>query len=74
MNLKNDELNFLIGLENELGQQEGWTERVLELNALIDRLIERKHTASKRAAQSIAVKRKTDKSYARPYTDKAKKN
>lgn len=65
MYISNKDLEFLVKLENELGCSENWSERVKELWALNQKLIEQRDKTNKKVRESIAAKRKIDKNYAR---------
>lgn len=65
MYINNKDLEFLIQLENELGEKENWSSRVEQLWRLNEKLINQRETNNKKTRESIAEKRKTDKNYAR---------
>lgn len=65
MYINNDDLEFLIELENELGCKEDWSDTVSRLWRLNEKLIKQRKEENKRAREFIAEKRKTDKNYAR---------
>lgn len=65
MYINNKDLEFLIELENELGSNESWSDRVKQLWELNERLIKQRENGNKKAREAIAEKRKTDKNYAR---------
>lgn len=70
--ITNGDLNFLIKLENELGKEESWSERVVDLWALVDKLIKQRARQNERAREYIAERRISDKNYAR--TKKGERN
>lgn len=63
--LKKDELEFLIQLENELGEEENWSPRVERLWRIVERHLNENKKTNKKTREAIAEKRKTDKNYAR---------
>lgn len=65
MYINNKDLEFLIELENELGCDESWSDRVKQLWKLNEKLIKQRESGNKKAREAIAEKRKTDKNYAR---------
>ena len=65
MYINTKDLQFLIQLENELGCEENWSDRVNQLWELNERLIKQRENGNKKAREAIAEKRKTDKNYAR---------
>ena len=72
MYINNKDLDFLIELENELGQAENWSNRVKKLWELNTQLIKQREEGNKKARESIAEKRKTDKNYARGKATKSR--
>lgn len=72
MYINNKDLDFLIELENELGQAENWSNRVKKLWELNAKLIKQREEGNKKTRESIAEKRKTDKNYARGKTTKSR--
>lgn len=65
MYISNKDLEFLIELENELGCDENWSERVNKLWELNQKLIEQREKNNKKVRGAVAEKRKTNKNYAR---------
>lgn len=65
MYINNKDLEFLIELENELGCDENWSDRVKKLWELNERLIKQREANNKKTREAIAEKRKTNKNYAR---------
>lgn len=65
MYINNKDLEFLIELENELGCDESWSNRVKKLWKLNEKLIKQREENNKKTRKIIAEKRKTDKNYAR---------
>lgn len=65
MYINNKDLEFLIDLENELGCNENWSDRVRQLWELNERLIKQRENGNKKTREAIAEKRKMDKNYAR---------
>lgn len=65
MYIKNDDLDFLIHLENKLGQLENWSEDTTKLWELVDRLIAQRKSQNEYTRNHIAEKRKIDKNYGR---------
>ena len=65
MYISNKDLEFLIELENELGCDESWSDRVSKLWTLNQKLIEQKEKSNKKVRETVAEKRKTNKNYAR---------
>lgn len=63
--LRKDELEFLIKLENELGAEENWSDRVRKLWAIIERHIKADKEKSEQFYETIKEKRKASKYYAR---------
>ena len=63
--LRKDELEFLIKLENELGAEENWSDRVYKLWEIIERNIKADKEKSEQFYETIKEKRKTSKYYAR---------
>ena len=68
MYINNKDLEFLIELENELGCEESWSDRVHRLWELNERLIKQKRETNEKTRKYIAEKRKIDKNYARKKT------
>ena len=65
MYINKKDLEFLIKLENELGCNENWSDRVKQLWELNERLIKQRESNNKKTREAIAEKRKKDKNYAR---------
>lgn len=65
MYLNNADLEFLIKLENKLGNSENWSEDVIGLWTLIEKLKEQKEKDNKKTWDKIQEKRKTDPDYGR---------
>jgi len=65
MYIKNKDLDFLIELENKLGNTEGWSEDTFKLWSLIDRLLKEREKTNKRTLNIITEKRKTNPNYGR---------
>ncbi len=65
MYITKDDLDFLIELENQLGSEEGWSDRVFRLWQLIEKLSANRDKVNKRIANYVKEKRKIDKNYAR---------
>ena len=65
MHITNSDLELLIHLENKLGAQENWSDDVLALWGLVDRLVRQRDEGRVRTRTAIANRRKTDKNYAR---------
>ena len=65
MYIKNKDLDFLIELENKLGNTEGWSEDTFKLWSLIDRLLKERENTNKRTLNIITEKRKTNPNYGR---------
>lgn len=69
MYINNKDLEFLIELENEIGCDENWSDRVKKLWKklweLNERLIKQREANNKKTREAIAEKRKTNKNYAR---------
>lgn len=65
MYINNKDLEFLIQLENELGCDENWSDRVKQLWKLNEKLIKQREANNKKTREAIAEKRKIDKNYAR---------
>ena len=65
MYINNKDLEFLIKLENELGCDENWSDRVKQLWRLNEKLIKQREANNKKVRETIAERRKTDKNYAR---------
>ena len=71
MYIKNEELDFLIKLENRLGAEWGWKdEDMWNLWKLNEELLTRRRNQNEYARNFVAHKRETDKSYARSKKDK----
>lgn len=73
MYINNEDLEFLICLENKLGIMESWSEDVTKLWLLIEKLTCQRDVTRKRTAKKVAERRKTDKNYARPKVKQVKK-
>ena len=65
MYINNKDLQFLIKLENELGREENWSDRVQQLWELNERLMKQRENGNKKTREAVAERRKTDKNYAR---------
>ena len=65
MHISIDDLNFLITLENKLGKEQNWSEDVIRLWELNDKLLRQREKDNERIRKVIAERRKTDKNYAR---------
>ena len=69
MYINNKDLEFLIELENEIGCDENWSDRVKKLWKklweLNEKLIKQREENNKKTREAIAEKRKTNKNYAR---------
>ncbi len=70
MYINNNDLDFLIDLLKKLGNLEGGGNDVKRLWNLIVKLLEQREAGNKKTREAIAEKRKTDKNYARRYTEK----
>lgn len=64
MYISKKDMEFLIELENELGCDENWSDRVKRLWQLNEKLISQREVRNKYTREYIAEKRKTDKNYA----------
>lgn len=60
-----DDLDFLIELENELGDSEGWSERVGKLWSLNEKLLAQREQTNAKVRQTVAERRKDNPNYAR---------
>lgn len=65
MHITNKDLEFLINLEYKLGVMENWSDDVLYLWKMIERLQAQKEKTNKRTLEIITNKRKTDPTYGR---------
>ena len=65
MHITNKDLEFLINLEYKLGVMENWSDDVLYLWEMIERLQAQKEKTNKRTLEVITNKRKTDPTYGR---------
>lgn len=65
MHITNKDLEFLINLEYKLGVMENWSDDVLYLWEMIERLQAQKEKTNKRTLEIITNKRKTDPTYGR---------
>lgn len=65
MHLSNNDLEFLIRLENKLGEQEGWSDDVIQLWNMIEKLIDQRDVQRTKTRIAIANGRKIDKNYGR---------
>lgn len=70
MYINNNDLDFLMDLLKKLGNLEGGSDDVKRLWNLIVKLLEQRDAGNKKTREAIAEKRKTDKNYARRYTEK----
>lgn len=65
MYLKNEDLEFLIELENKLWATEGFTDDVEKLWKLNERLIQKRNQTREKTLNYITEKRKTNPNYGR---------
>lgn len=65
MHITNNDLQFLIYLENKIGSAENWSKDTLQLWRLIEKLQKQRETENEKTRQAIAKKRKHNKNYAR---------
>lgn len=65
MNITNKDLELLIWLENKMGCSEGWTDEVMELWKLIEKLQRQRDQQRQKTRIAIADGRKIDKNYGR---------
>ena len=65
MHITNKDLEFLINLEYKLGVMENWSDDVLYLWEMIERLQAQKEKTNKRTLEIITNKRNTDPTYGR---------
>lgn len=65
MNIKNEDLEFLIHLENKMGEQENWSEDVMTLWKLIERLQSQREVQRLKCRTIMAERRILDKNYSR---------
>lgn len=65
MYITNDDLEFLIHLENKLGKQENWSEDVVRLWEVIERLLKQRSAQREKTKEKNREMRKTDKNYGR---------
>ena len=72
MYINNDDLDFLISLENKLGEKENWSDEVMTLWLLNERLIKQRDKNRDKTRKIISEKRKIDKNYARSKYNKKK--
>lgn len=66
MYIKNEDLEFLIHLENRLGETESWSADVYRLWELIERLMIQRDVQRLKTYRTVTMKRKIDKTYGRP--------
>lgn len=66
MYISNADLEFLVHLENKLGALENWSDDVVKLWELNDKLMKQRRVNNEKTRKFIAMKRKIDKNYARP--------
>ena len=74
MNITNSDLEFLIKLENKLGSPENWSEDVIGLWEMIERLKVQKVRSNEKIRNNIREKRKSDPGYGRSKQEKEKIN
>lgn len=65
MHITIDDLNFLISLENRLGKAENWSDDVMRLWELNDKLLRQREASNEKTRVAVATRRATDKNYAR---------
>ena len=65
MHIKNEDLDFLIELENKLWATEGFTDDVEKLWKLNERLIQKRNQTREKTLNYITEKRKTNPNYGR---------
>ena len=65
MYISNEDLEFLIQLENKLGCLLDWTEDVCKLWELNEKLLKQRKANNEKTRKYIAERRKKDKNYAR---------
>lgn len=70
MNITNSDLEFLIKLENKLGSTENWSEDVIGLWEMIEKLKAQKATSNEKIRNNIREKRKSDPGYGRSKQEK----
>ena len=58
MYINNEDLEFLIKLENELGCDENWSDRVKQLWKLNEKLIKQRESGNKKAKGSYCREKK----------------
>ena len=65
MNINNNDLDFLIHLENKLNENEDYSDDVQILHELVEKLKRHKQRTNKRTLEIITEKRKTNPFYGR---------
>lgn len=70
MNITNSDLEFLIKLENKLGSTENWSEDVIGLWEMIEKLKAQKARDNEKIRNNIREKRKSDPGYGRSKQEK----
>ena len=65
MFIKKKDLLFLIELENKLGKADGWSDDVIKLWELNERLLKQRERDNEKARLFVAERRKDDPNYAR---------
>ena len=68
MFIRNEDLRFLIHLENKLGEVESWSNDVVRLWELIERLERQRKRTNEQTRRIVAEHRKQDPNYARKKT------
>lgn len=68
MHIKNEDLDFLIELENKLGEAEGWSEDCFKLRILIEKLQKQRDKTRESTYRYVSKRREEDKNYARSKT------
>jgi len=70
VNIKNEDLIFLIELEDYFGKIEGWTDRTEKLWSLNERLIQQRNTQREKTRIIISERRIHNKNYGRSKSKK----
>lgn len=65
MYINNEDLEFLVHLENRLGSMENWSEDVTRLWELIEKLQTQRKIQNEKTLRAVTEKRKADPLYAR---------
>lgn len=69
MYISNEDLEFLIQLSENLGNENCYSNDAVTLNRLVEKLLHKRAVQRKKTREAVAERRKNDKNYARSKKD-----